>query len=44
MYTRVFNDMRELNNYVNEKKIKKEDIVNIFQDNEGSYLLVYYER
>lgn len=42
MYTRAFNDMRELNTYVNDNNIKKENIVNIFQSTDGLYLLIYY--
>ena len=44
MLTRVFNQMRELESFVNENDIKKEDVVNIFQNSENLYVLVYYVR
>lgn len=42
MYTRAFNQMKELNVFVNENKISKENIVSVLQSNDGTYLLVYY--
>lgn len=42
MYTRAFNDMRSLNNFVNEAGIAKKDIVSIFQSTDGTYILSYY--
>ncbi len=42
MYTEAFNDMRELNKFVNENAIPKDMIINIFQSNDSTYLLVYY--
>lgn len=42
MLTKAANDMREINNFVNEQHIKKEDIINIFQTMDGIFLLVYY--
>lgn len=42
MYTRAFNQMKELNAFVNENKIPKENIVSVLQSNDGTYLLVYY--
>lgn len=36
--------MRDLEAFVNENKIKQEDIVNIFQTQDKLYMLVYYER
>lgn len=42
MYTRAFNQMKELNTFVNENKIQKENIVSVLQSNDGTYLLVYY--
>ena len=42
MYSRIFDDMRNLNAYVNETGIPKENIVNILTSPDGSYLLVYY--
>lgn len=42
MYTRAFNRMMELNEYVNENGIEKKDIVDIFQSIDGTYLLIYY--
>ena len=44
MLERSFNKMKELTEFVNDKKIKKEDIVNIFQNADGLFTLVYYER
>lgn len=44
MLTRAFNMMRDLEAFVNENKIKQEDIVNIFQTQDKLYMLVYYER
>lgn len=44
MLTRGFNNMNELNEFVNEKSIRKEDIVNIFQDSKDTFILIYYER
>lgn len=42
MRTKAANDMREINDFVNEKNIPKEHIVNIFQSSDGVYMLVYY--
>lgn len=42
MYTQAFNDMRELNTFVNAKGIEKDKIVSIFQNTDKTYLLVYY--
>lgn len=42
MYTRAFNLMKDVNAFVNENKISKENIVNVFQSNDGTYLLIYY--
>lgn len=42
MYTQAFNDMRELNDFVNANDISKDRIVNVFQSKDGTYLLVYY--
>lgn len=44
MLTRAFNHMRELEAFVNENKIKKEDIVNVFQNQDGLYELICYVR
>ena len=44
MLTRLFNQMRELESFINENGIKKEDVVNIFQNSENLYVLVYYVR
>ncbi len=43
MYTRAFNKMKELNDFVNEKGILRDDIVNIFQSNDGLFMIMYYE-
>lgn len=42
MYTRAFNKMSELNKFVNENGIRKDNIVSIFQSVDETYLLVYY--
>lgn len=42
MYTRAFNKMKEANDFVNAQGIDKQNIVNIFQSNDGTYLLIYY--
>lgn len=43
MYTKAANDLREINDFVNDMHIPKEHIVNIFQSNDGVYMLVYFE-
>ena len=43
MYTVGFNQMSEVNDYVNEKGITKEQIVSILQSASGTWLLVYYD-
>lgn len=42
MYTVAANDMREINNKVNEMGLTKDQIVNIIQSIDGTYLLIYY--
>lgn len=42
MYTIAANDMREINNQVNEMGLTKDQIVNIIQAVDGTYLLIYY--
>ena len=42
MYTRAFNRMMEVNEFVNEKRIPKEQIVNVWQCADGTFMLVYY--
>ena len=42
MYTQAANDMREINNYVNDNHIPQEDIVSILQSKDGTYMLVYF--
>lgn len=42
MYTQVFNQMKDLNAFVNKNGIQKERIVSIFTPGDGTYLLVYY--
>lgn len=37
-----FNKMRELENYVNEHKIPKEDIINIIPTKDNDFQLIYY--
>ena len=42
VYTRIFNKMREVEEFLNSAGIQKENIVNIFQSQDGSFVLVYY--
>ena len=42
MYTRAFNKMVELEGFVNENDIAKDQIVSITQSSDGNYFLVYY--
>ena len=42
MYTRAFNDKREVTDYINEKGIQKDAIVTVFQDSDGLFVLMYY--
>lgn len=42
MLTHAANDMREINNFVNQEGILQENIVNIFQSKDGTYMLVYF--
>ena len=43
MITMSFNQMRDLNDYVNKNAIPKRNIVNIFQSTDGTFLLIYYD-
>jgi hypothetical protein len=42
LYTIVKNDIREVERFVNEHRIQKEEIVDIFQNNDHEYVLLYY--
>ena len=42
MQTYAANQLRDIENFVNENKIDKKDIVDIFQSKEGDFELVYY--
>lgn len=42
MYTKACNDKREITTFINEKGIKKDDIITVFQDHDGLYVLMYY--
>lgn len=42
MITKSFNTKREVDDYVNEHGILKENIVTTYQDLDGTYVLVYY--
>lgn len=42
MYTEAANDMRQINQIVNEKGLTPDQIVNIFQNKDGLYVLVYF--
>ena len=43
MLTRACNDMREVDTFVNANAIAKDQIVNILQVKDGTFLLIYYE-
>ncbi len=43
MLTKAANDMRAINDFVNEMNIPQEHIVNIFQSKDGVFMLVYFE-
>lgn len=34
--------MKDIKNFVNEEHIKKEDIIEIFQDSDKNFVLVYF--
>ena len=42
MQTYAANQMREIEDFVNEKGIDRKNIVDIFQSKEGDFILVYY--
>lgn len=42
MFTRAFNDKRQATNFINESGISKDNIVAFFQENDGTYTLMYY--
>ena len=42
MRTEAANDMRAINDFVNENHITKDQIVSILQNGDGTYLLIYY--
>lgn len=42
MYSKGFNQMKELKDYVNENGIAKEDIVSIIQSKDGMFYLTWY--
>ena len=42
MITFAANQMRDIETEINKQGIQKEQIVNIFQDNDGTYILTYY--
>lgn len=44
MYTHVANSMREIEDFVNDNGIQKDDIIDIFLSKEKEYVLVYYGR
>jgi len=43
LYTKSFNKKVELEEYVNNKGIQRENIVSVFQDNSGQFVLYYYD-
>ena len=42
MYTEAFNQMRDLNKFVNDAGILQENIINIFQSKDGLFYLSWY--
>lgn len=38
----TFNNKREVNIFINEKGLRKEDILSFFQEKDGTYTLMYY--
>lgn len=42
LYTIVKNDLREVEEYINSQGIEKDQIVNIFSNGRGEYILIYY--
>ena len=42
MRTKAANDMREINDFVNENGITKEQIVDIFTSREGMFYVTYF--
>jgi len=43
LYTRAFNNEKELEKWVNEHGIPKENVINIFETSSKDYMLVYYD-
>ena len=43
MFTFAANDMRTINQFVNDHKIEQGQIVNVFPSPDGTFLLVYYD-
>ena len=42
LYTIVMNDIREIEQFVNDRGISKDQIVDIFQNSYKEYVLIYY--
>ena len=42
LFSKGGNSLRELVEFINEKKIKKEDIVSLGETKDGLFMLVYY--
>lgn len=42
MYTYSADTMRQIEKFVNENAIEKDDIINIMQDQSGCFVLFYY--
>lgn len=42
MYTRSFNKMREMEEFINSNGIAKENIINVFQLSDQTFTVVYY--
>lgn len=42
MYTRSFNTMREMEDFINRDGIAKENIINVFQLSDQTFTVVYY--
>ena len=42
MLTHAANQMREIEDFINANSIPKEHIVNIFQSQDGTFMVVYF--
>jgi len=42
MYTEAANSLRDINDFVNDHNIPQEHIVNIFETQDGVFMLIYF--